>query len=335
MKGSTRWRRESVACGRLERSFWWCEVRGRRAGPTLAVVAGQHGMEPTGPGVLRLFLDGLDARRLRGTLRVIPLANAEALRCGFECEVPEGRLARAQRLGMKFGACPFRLNRNRCGRNLNRLWPGRRNGSIFERLVAVMWERVVSTADYVVDFHCWQDWAPPGVLVYDRAGLAFGRAFRVPFLHEYDIETDPPGILTVAATRAGITACTVELTPQNRIVSEDAATARAGLENALRVLGMLPGRPQPPPEQYLFRYRNGDVSHIRPPWDAVVVPACAAGTWKRKGAVLGTAVRLDRPERTSLLRAPFSGVLGNTGARAVVRAGESAFIFHRVRRLKD
>jgi len=197
--GATKkWHYEEMRCGKALRGFWWCEIRGSRPGPKLAVIAGQHGMEPTGPAVLANLLHELNPSRIRGTLCAIPLANVEALRCGFECEIPRRELARALKLSMKPGHCPLGLKRNTCGRNLNRLWPGNRRGSIHERLVAAMWEHVAVDADCVIDMHCWQDWGPPGAIFYDEASLTAARHFHIPYLHRYP-QSDPPGILTLCA----------------------------------------------------------------------------------------------------------------------------------------
>ncbi|MBI4024146.1 MAG: succinylglutamate desuccinylase/aspartoacylase family protein [Verrucomicrobia bacterium] len=59
-------------------------VRGTKPGPVLASVAGQHGMEHTGPVVLRDFFEELDPAAIAGTVLVCPCANPMALAYDFE-----------------------------------------------------------------------------------------------------------------------------------------------------------------------------------------------------------------------------------------------------------
>ena len=332
VSGSKRWRAETVHKGRNQLTTWYCEVKGARPGPTMAVIAGQHGMEPAGPAMLAAFLADLDADRLRGTLRAVPCANAEALRGGFECDVPPAVMEKARRRGTPWGGCPFGLNRQTCGRNLNRCWPGNPKGNIHDRLAAAMWESVVAGADYVIDFHCWQDTGPAGVIAYDDDAIAFGRWFGIPHLHRYPL-SDHSGILALAALRAGMTALTVELAPQRRINAGQVEIGRLGLENLMRRAGMLPGRPRKPPKQYLFEYARGDRRPVRLPWDALVYPKDTPGRWYRKGEEIGDAVRLDRPQTVRTLRAPCDGILIAQAAWAMIARGRSAFTFYRARPL--
>ena len=332
-RASKRWRRETVRRGKQERDFWWCEVRGAKPGPTLGVVAGQHGMEPTGPAALAAFLHDLDPEQVRGTLRAVPMAYVEALRGGYECDLSPAAAAHARDHAMNWGACPFGLNRQRCGRNLNRVWPGKPDGTLHQRLAAALWARLFEDAQFVIDFHCWSDSGPPGTIAYTDEALAFGRAFGIPFLHRYPLD-DHPGMLALAALRADKVAITVELTPQVRITPDGAHATRKGLTNAMRHLGMLAGRPSVPRTQYLIEYGPGDRRPIHLPWDAVVIPATPPAVWCRKGDVIGTAVRLDRPRTVRELKAPCAGLLVGTPQRAVVREGESALVFYRAKVLR-
>jgi len=330
VKGTKRWQQHTVNVGSRKMSFWACEVRGSRPGPGLAVVAGQHGMEPTGPAALAAFLNELDPNTLRGVFHVVPMANTEALRCGYECEIPPQQLQRKLARGTALASCPLGLGRQDCGRNLNRLWPGRRNGSVHQRLVALMWNTVVADAEYVIDFHCWSDTGPPGVIFYTDNDLGFARQLGIPYLHRYPM-TDCPGILSLAAGRAGKVAATVEVTPQTRITPTGAATTTAVLRNALVHLGMIPGKLQTPRTQYILEFKKNDRRPLTLPWDAVVIPLCEPGTWCRKGEHIGTGVRLDQPRTVRPLLAPCDGLFLGTTQRAVVAKGKPTVVFYRVR----
>jgi predicted deacylase len=331
-QGGVAWHCETVHRDGQALSFRWCEARGARPGPVVAVIAGQHGMEPTGPAMVAAWLKDMDVSQLRGTVRAAPLANVEALRCGFECEIPPGKLKRARAAGMGFGGCPMRLNRQSCGRNLNRLWPGKAEGTIHERLVDALRRRVVGDAQYVIDFHCWSDSGPAGVIGYSDAAIEFGRHFGLPHLHRYPL-TDHPGLLGLWAMREGKRAITAELTPQNRVFADNAEAGRRGLENLLRHLRMLPGREMELPEQYVLEFKKRDCRPMKLPWDALVLPVVTPGGWHRKGDLLGRAVKLDDPRTVRDLRAPCDGLLMAVPHWAMVAAGKSAMTFYRARLL--
>lgn len=327
------WHRETVRKGRCELGFRWCEARGEAGpGPALAIIAGQHGMEPTGPAVVAAWLKDLDTSKLRGTVRAAPLANVEALRGGYECEIPPAKKARVLGRGLPGGGCPLRLSRQTCGRNLNRLWPGKADGTIHERLVAALRRCVVADAQYVIDFHCWSDSGPAGAIGYNDAAIDLGRHFALPHLHRYPL-TDHPGLLGLWAMREGKTAVTVELTPQTRIFPAGVEAGRRGLVNLLRHLKMLPGLEMELPEQYLMEYRKGDCRPMKLPWDALILPLVGPGGWHRKGDLLGRAVKVDDPETVRELRAPCDGLLIALPHWAMVAAGKSAMGFYRARKL--
>ncbi len=331
-KGSKRWFRESVKRGRKELGFWRCEVYGARPGPTFAVIAGQHGMEPTGPAMVAAFLDGLDPARMAGTLHAVPLAYENALRCGYECEVSPTLQKQALKKGIQWGGCPWRLDRQTCGRNLNRLWPGKADGSLSDRLIGRMWDTVVAPAEYVIDYHCWSDLGPPGILFYDDKGMAFGRRFGIPWLHQYP-KSDPPGILSLCAARHGKTSICAELTPQRRVSAAGASVGRRGLVNLMRHLGMLRGKPATPPAQYLYEYKKGDSRAIKAPFESIVLSAGGPGEFYRKGEIVATAVRLNDPRHVRPLKAPCDGIATADLKWAVVKKGENALRFYRVKPL--
>ena len=332
MKASKAWTRESVRRGRQERGFWRCEVRGAEPGPVLAVIAGQHGMEPAGPAMLAELLNELDPGQMRGTLYAVPMAYETALRSGYECEVTPAVSNKAMKDGIPWGGCPWRLSRQTCGRNYNRLWPGKKNGSMSDRVIARMWDTVVAPAEYVIDYHCWTDLGPPGILFYDDKGMAFGRQFGIPWVQMYP-STDHPGILSLYASRQGKTAFCAELTPQRRVSKAGVDVGRQGILNIMRHLRMIPGKPPKLPPQYLFEWKPGDQRNIKAPFESIVIPASDPGRFYRKGEVVGTAVRLDDPRNVRKLKAPCDGLGLGDLKWAVAAKGATALPFMRVRPL--
>ena len=290
-------------------------------------------MEPTGPAMLSCLIQDLDPAKLRGRLLVAPLAYANALRCGHECEPIPSRKAEFSRKGRWNNKCPYGLNRNTCGRNLNRLWPGDEKGSICERLAAAIWRRVVRPAEYVVDFHCWQDWSPPGALVFPGESEELGRYVGISCMHVREAEASAAKRKTLAAVAAlaGKVALTIEYTPQTRINPDMASNGEAGVRNLMKRIGMLRGRAKQTDPLYYPSDLPVDDKHFEADCDLLARPMVKPEQWVRKGQPLARLVPVDRPDQVSLLRAPYAGVIFHTSASAALRKGESIMNIRRAR----
>lgn len=103
-------------------------VNGKEDGPDFLVTAGVHGDEYDGVEAVRTVYSSLDPSSLKGSYIGVPVANVLA----FE----EGK-----RASMTDGA------------NLNRSFPGKKEGFYTQRLAAVLFEEIVSKATCCIDLH--------------------------------------------------------------------------------------------------------------------------------------------------------------------------------------
>lgn len=334
-RGKKQWFEIKASYGKQERSAWVCAIGGMKHGPTLALLAGQHGMEPTGPAVLSTLAADISPADLTGNLLIVPLVYANAIRYGYECE-PLGRREKAmvQRYGRWHNRCPYGLDRNKCGRNFNRMWHGERSKSVHERLAAALWERVVLPAQYVIDLHCWQDWAPPGVLTTTEAALELGKWAGIPWIHHRTKESPlDKMMLAERACQSGRVGLTIEFTPQTRIVADMAALGRRGIENIMRRLGMITGRPTPTRPLYLMGQESSDWQPVKAKCDVLVMPMRNPGDWVKEGQPVAHIVEIDRPWKVSLLRAPCDGIVYSTEPSSAVRKGGAMMVFRRAKRI--
>jgi predicted deacylase len=106
-------------------------LRGRRSGPTLALVAGTHGSEVAPIVALQRVLRGgeIDPARLRGTILLVHVANMPSF----------------QKRTVYYSPID--------GKNLNRMYPGRAAGTVSERIADVITREIITRADYLVDMH--------------------------------------------------------------------------------------------------------------------------------------------------------------------------------------
>lgn len=104
-------------------------VHGSRPGPVLALIAGNHGYEYTPLLALQRLRAGLEAKRLAGTVILVHVANMPSF------------------LGRTIYYSPADR------KNLNRVYPGRPDGSESEKIAWAITTQVIEKCDYLLDLH--------------------------------------------------------------------------------------------------------------------------------------------------------------------------------------
>src|SRR6058998_1027503 len=104
-------------------------VRGVQSGPTLALIAGTHGSEVAPVVALQRVRAALDPAQLRGTVLIVHVANMPSF------------------LGRTIYYSPIDH------KNLNRVYPGRADGTTSERIAYAITNEIIARADYLVDMH--------------------------------------------------------------------------------------------------------------------------------------------------------------------------------------
>jgi predicted deacylase len=125
----------------------------------------------------------------------------------------------------------------------------------------------------------------------------------------------------------------IEFTPQTRIVAEMAALGRYGIENVMRHLGMLRGRPVRTRPLYLMGQESGDWQPVKATSDVLVAPIRKPGDWVNRGQPVARVVEIDRPWKISVLKAPCDGIVHSTEPSSAVRKGGEMMLFRRAKRL--
>jgi predicted deacylase len=136
-------------------------VHGVKPGPVLALVAGTHGYEYTSILALPRVLERLDPKRMAGAVILVLMANPPAF---YE----------------------RRIYRNVDSKNLNRMYPGRADGSQTERIAHAITREVIDRATHLLDLHCgdgneslrpYSYWQVTGDPKMDAAGKELALAF--------------------------------------------------------------------------------------------------------------------------------------------------------------
>jgi len=198
-------------------------------GPTVSVMAGVHGCEYVPMLALRTFLDELDESQLRGSLRVVPIANLASFHARSAFVVPHD------------------------GLNLNRYFPGKADGSFTERLAYALFNEAISPAQFHIDMHAGdqvEDLEP--FTIYDESDVEEGssrlaHAYGLGFVIRTERSESPiGGMSSTAAADAGIASITAEVGGRGLVDDESVARHLEGLRRALAEIGVLPAEFAPP-----------------------------------------------------------------------------------------
>jgi uncharacterized protein len=204
-------------------------VHGARPGPVLAVVAGAHGTEYASIIALEKLIGTLDAAQVSGTVVIVPLLNVPS----FTKVVPH-------------------LNPVD-GKNMNRMYPGRMDGSQTDRASYLITTQIVERSDHLIDFHGgdideslrpYSYWTRTGRAAQDAASMGMVLAFGLDhIIISTDRPTDPAAsrYLENTATTRGKPSITVEAGHAGTVEPDDVQALMSGTFNVMRHLKMLSG----------------------------------------------------------------------------------------------
>jgi uncharacterized protein len=265
------------------------EVTGARPGPSLTVIAGVHGCEYSSMAGLRSFVNGLDPERLAGRLTAVPVLNLPAFWTRTPFVVPED------------------------GKNINRCFPGKSDGTLAERLADAAFRALIAPADALVDLHAGdQPEALEPFAIYDAGPREEdAKALALAFGARYAIRQEPGpdravgGTSSSAAAAAGIPAIIAEAGGCGLVTPDAVAQHRAGLARILAALGMLTEAVPPPEHETTLLGRFSWLYSHHAGWWAPIVEV---GEAVQAGQVLGTISTIDGTEELEEIRADTAGV---------------------------
>lgn len=276
------------------------ELAGSGDGPVLTVLAGVHGCEYASIAAVRRWALEAGRRELRGRVRVVPVLNITAFAARSPFVVPED------------------------GKNLNRCFPGRPDGTLADRLAYDAFRLLVAGSDAVIDAHCGDlvEALYPFTL-YD-AGPAEdrARALAVAYGLPYALRQEPgpqravAGSTSAAAAAAGIPAIIAEAGGCGLVEEAAVRLHVGGLNGVLRLLGMADDSPgtagtgdagtgdsSAEPE---FLDRSLWLRGSREGWWE---PSVRPGERVAAGQSLGTIGTLDGSDVLETITAPAAGVI--------------------------
>jgi predicted deacylase len=289
-------------------------IHGARPGKVLALVAGLHPFEY--PPILALYRlkASLDPKDLSGTVLMVHIANLPGFQRRTIYYVPSD------------------------WKNLNRVFPGDPQGTLSQRMAAVINEQVVKRCDALLDMHCgdgnealipYTYWMISGDKAFDESTRRLALAFGLPHIiidESRGKDLANSKYLGNTAILQGKPAITTEAGYLGRTDEESVARNVRGVLSVLRFYGMIPGAPTPAADPvWIDKY---EVVYSK--WDGLFEPRLEMGYYVRAGQVVGTVTDYLGVVKEEA-RAPFTGILLYVIHTPPCNSGEPLFEVGRVK----
>ncbi|MCP4979292.1 MAG: N-alpha-acetyl diaminobutyric acid deacetylase DoeB [Gammaproteobacteria bacterium] len=196
-------------------------------GPTLVLTGGNHGDEYEGPIALMKLARALEAAEINGQVIIIPALNYPAVLAGDRVSPIDGV-------------------------NMNRAFPGRRDGSVSSMIAHFVHQKILPLADAVLDIHsggktmmfspfaCYH--RIPDAEVMEKAKQAV-LAFAAPISLEL-VELDAEGMIDTVIEDMGKIFIGCELGGGGTTTTDTVAIAETGVRNLLAHFGIIDEQPQ-------------------------------------------------------------------------------------------
>ncbi len=244
-------------------------------GPTALLTGANHGDEYEGPIALQDLALNLSLENIAGRVIIVPAFNYPAFRAGWRnSPIDNG--------------------------NMNRVFPGRPDGTVTEKIADYFQRYLVPQADVVVDIHSGGktlDFLPQAAAhVLDNkeqqaACEAAMRAFNAPYSTML-LEIDNTGMYDTAVENAGKVFVSTELGGGGSTTAKSVAIAKKGLRNVLIHAGILEGVPVIEPSVNLDM-PDGDC-FVFSEHDGLIEPTADLGDEVDKGDIVARVWPVDR-----------------------------------------
>jgi predicted deacylase len=276
--------------------------RSLQPGPTLLLMGGLHGDEINGVEIIRRLIErGMNVPKI-GTVICIPILNIFGF-IHFSRYVPDGK-------------------------DVNRSFPGNKNGSLASRIAYYLMREIIPQIDYGIDFHTGGDdrsnYPQVRCMLQNEMNQKLAEAFHAPFTINSKYR---PKSLRQSAARMGKNIIVYEGGESSRF---DEFAIEQGMNGTLRLmnyLGMSDASPAPVTKNQII----SNSSWIRAKSSGVFVPQVRYGDFVLRNSVVG---HLSDPfgEFSEKLKSRIGGYVIGLNHQPLVHQGDALMHIGVVRR---
>jgi len=245
-------------------------VTGKKKGPVLALTAGIHGYEYPPILALQRLRRELDPAKISGTVIMVHVVNMPSF----------------LRRTIYYNPHDWK--------NQNRVFPGKIDGTMTERIAYQITNEVLKRCDYHLDLHCGDGnedlmtylyYTETGNPELDKKTLALAKNFGFKVI--IHVTARPEGLPASTCSNAslfmGKPAVTVECGKLGRTSEEDITAILNGCSNILKHLNMIDGQPELLFDPIWVR----KTTYIRSEHEGIFYPLTQGGSHVQKGELLG------------------------------------------------
>lgn len=267
--------------------------RSKKPGPILLLLAGLHGDEINGVEIIRRFIVSDYHKPEIGTVICIPILNIFGF-INHSRQVPDGK-------------------------DVNRFFPGSRNGSLASIIAFNLMQEVIPHIDYGIDFHTGgarrTNYPQIRCMLDDVVNQELADAFKAPFTLHAKYRANS---LRYAASRQGKRIIVYEGGESLRF---DEFAIKEGINGALRVMHHL-GMRSESPEPVLHNQIVYKATWMRARRAGLFLPAVNSGDVVKKNQLVGT-VSDPFGETEIKLKSPVKGYIIGLNNNPVVNRGDA------------
>lgn len=282
-------------------------IHGTKPGPVLTLNAGIHGTEYVPVIALQRIKQEINPDELSGILILVQVANIPSF---------QGR-------GVYNNPIDFK--------NLNRVYPGKADGTFSERLAFTLSNEIISKSDYYIDLHggefnesllnfLYFYYGCPDAEICRKSRMmahAMGNRYLIPYDYNSIPDSLPSKYSEYEAMRQGVPAIVAEFGDRGEVNPSILDFAVKGIINIMRTLGMLEGE--------TFVVNNPiymlDEEFLDSKNDGIFYPLFEKGHYVTKGASLGFTTDYWG-KRIEEFVAPYSGIIISIYLSPVVNKGD-------------
>jgi predicted deacylase len=272
-------------------------VRGVSEGPALCLTAGIHGDEINGVEIARRVFSSLDPARMSGSVIIFPMINLSGIRSGER----------------------YMADR----RDLNRLFPGRRDGSLSSIVAGSIFKVVSTHCKALIDLHTGSFSrlnAPQIRVTVDRpSALDMARHFGSGVVVLGD---GPRGSLRREASDFGLDAIIYEAGGPHRFDTEAAQVGADGVRSVMAWMGILDSPAKTIPFNSIFRRTYWERVPLR--GGGFFFPDVEIGARVKTGDKLGT-IHAPGYDRETAILARRAGTVIGMAVPQIVLSGYALF----------
>jgi len=282
-------------------------INGTKPGPKLALVAGSHGTEYASIVALEKLAQMVNPADLSGALIVVPLINLAS----FHQKVPH-------------------LNPID-GKNMNRMFPGKPDGTQTERALWAIGHQVVEACDYLIDLHGgdldenlrrYSYWPRTGKEQLDATSRAMVMAFGLDhIIIQRQQGPAVPGAISISryAEDLGKPTVIAEAGHAGTTNAEDVDALIQGAQNVVRHLKMLSGEVRPVEHPVWI----GQITTIRSDQDGIFYPLVVPEAYVQQGMSIGYTTDYFGRKLADVIT-PISGIVVYVCSVPSMKKGDTA-----------